>query len=141
MAYSFASPEYRVAEDASNPNNWHHLSVSVAGLFRDGGYEQIKNGLVCLIHNAYSVTQIGITDSGEYWERAFFEVDKRIKDRSLLQQFLPNVAVGSKIDGKKLLDAVIHYIDSERPERGVSTSVYQEIVNKVVEIILNVVTV
>lgn len=141
MAYSFASPEYHVAENASNPNNWHDLSASVAELFRNGGYEQIKNGLVCLIHNAYSVTQIGITDSGEYWERAFFEVDRHIKNRSLLRQFLPNAAVGSKIDGKNLLNAVIHYIDSKRPEKRASTSVYQEIVNEVVEIILNVVTV
>ena len=139
MAYSFASPEYRVAENASNPNNWHYLSVSVAELFRTGGYERIEKGLVCLIHNAYSVARIGIMGSGEYWDKALFEVDKRIKNRYLLQQFLPNAAVGSKIDGKGLLNAVIHYIDSERSKRGASTSVYKEIVNEVVEAILNVV--
>ena len=139
MAYSFASPEYRVAENASNPNNWHHLSVSVAELFRDGNYEQIKKGLVCLIHNAYSVTRIGIMDSREHWDKALYEVDKRIKNRYLLRQFLPNATVRSKIDGKGLLNAVIRYIDSERSKRGMSTSVYEEIVNEVVEAILNVV--
>ncbi len=135
-AYSFASEEYKVAMIVANPKHWNWMSVPVAELLSGGRREQIKEGLHCLVHEAYANSKMGIEEDSPQWAAAFSYIAKRIRSEKPFQKLYPTTVIVHGMSGNEVLDAVIHHIAQAIELRGSTYKVYCEILDDLTEAIL-----
>ena len=134
--YSIASEEYRVAMNVANPRHWHWMPVPAAELLSNGRREQIKEGLFCLVHEAYANSKLGIKEDSPQWATAFGHIAKRIRSEKPFQELCPTTAIVYGMSGKEVLDAVIRHITQAIELRGSTYEVYCEVLDDLTEAIL-----